>query len=817
MTDHELLDSFVSRQDQAAFAELVRRHVDLVYNACLRQTRGDRDLADDATQAVFLLLARQGRRLSRRAVIAGWLYNTARYAAANALRSERRRRYHERRAGLAMSTDVSSAHRDSEQQSIWQQAAPILDDAVNAMTPCDRDALLLRYFQGKGVPEVADALGVSEVTARQRLSRAVARLRAALARRGVAVPAAGLAAIVAGVNASPAPAAVVTASTAMAGIGTGSIGILTSIAALAKETLFMSRFKPLIMKATVAAVTLAAGITATVLLAAPNSTQPPAPRAAGATLRPATAAATTGPANKTAPIDAPSLVREVRAAESWIDTVKSLRLKVELVWKLPPAAEGSAPATPPLPQGPQTVVIAFDDHHLYYRADAKEYRLINHRTWDGTIAVIHEKYSPKERNQERYSLDKDPWTVGQFFMLDLSWPRAGSHAYWWIREQRSNDDVFGGTPDDFYIAGRETFRGVECYVVQSDIYYLTLYVGVADHRLYGLSNRVLPRTANNSRAPVAREVANEMGANGRGVNAWLASISVQERKEYQKRYAQRMRPFSRPQATHWYGDYKEVASGCWMPMHQGYDLWNTEGDPMTDAVVTKTHDMRVVDAAVNEPLSADLFKWDFTENVDVVDRRPEAPLFYKYKKHFEPAEWQAILDDAAQRKARMRPGAENIGFQMHRTDALGKPAPAFPTGATWINSPPVTLADLKGKVVIVECFASWSKFSLDELAKVIDVYEHGKDGVVVIGVHAPGTPADEVRRWAKDHGVTFPICIDVATGKGPWEGRLFNAYHVMAVPNAFVIDRAGRVRSEGTPGGEITQAARVTTRPTKRP
>jgi RNA polymerase sigma factor (sigma-70 family) len=815
MTDHELLDSFTSRKDQAAFAELVRRYIDLVYNACLRQTRGSPDLADDATQAVFFLLARRGGRISKRVVIAGWLYTTARHAASNALRAERRRRHHERRAGLNMPMTSSPPGDASRESSLWQQAAPILDDALNALAARDRDALLLRYFQNKSTRDVSIELAVSEEAARQRVSRAVDKLRRAFARRGMAVTTIGVAGVFATMSAAPAPAAVATASIATAGAGAGAGGVLPWIANLAKDTLFTIRIKPLLKTFAAGGVAVAIGIAATVLVAG-QPTTPPA--RAGAVTRPAatTTAATKPTATSQPDGDAASLVREVRAAEQWIDTVKSLRLKVALAWSLP-RADGVAHAAPPVPQGPETIVLTFDDHRLYYRADAKEYRLINHRTWDGTTAVIHEKYSPKERNQEHYSLDKEPWTVGSFFMSDLSWPRAGLHAYWWVQGRRLNDDVFGGTPEDFYIAGRETFRGVECYVVQSDLYYRTLHVGIADHRLYGLANRVLPRTADNSRGPIAREVASEMGANDRDVNAWLATLTDKEKKQYQIRLAQRMRPFSRPQATHWYGDYKEVATGCWMPMHQGYDLWNTDGDPMTDAVVTKTHDMRVVEVAVNEPLSADLFKWDFSENVDVVDRRPEAALFYKFKKHFEPAEWQAILDEAAQRKARMRPGADNMSFQMHRTDALGKPAPPFPGGATWINSPPLTMVDLKGKVVIVECFASWSKFSLDELSKVIDLHEHGKDGVMVIGVHAPGTPADDVRKWVKEHGVTFPVCIDTPVGNGPWEGTLFNAYHVMDVPNAYVIDRAGRVTLEGTPGGAVTYAPRVTTRPTKRP
>jgi thiol-disulfide isomerase/thioredoxin len=311
-----------------------------------------------------------------------------------------------------------------------------------------------------------------------------------------------------------------------------------------------------------------------------------------------------------------------------------------------------------------------------------------------------------------------------------------------------------------------------------------------------------------------------MGANlkdGRGLTEWLIRLPEADKSAYKKEFYRRMRPFSRPDATYWFADYRELAKGCWYPMRQGYDNWNSEADPLSDPAVTSQREIRVTEAVVNTPLPDTWFVRTFEEGVDLYDLRDDRKLHYKYKKHFEPAEWQAILDDAAERKARMRPGAENIDFQIHRTDALGRPAPAFPAGATWINSPPVTLADLKGKVVIVECFASWSKFSLDELSKVIDLHEHGKDGVVVIGVHAPGTPAEDVRKWVKEHGVTFPVCIDTPVGKGPWEGALFNAYHVMQVPNAYVINRTGRVTSEGTPGGAVTYGARVSTRPTKRP
>src|SRR4051794_7888568 len=97
MTDHELLSRYCAESDQAAFAELVRRYVNLVYSTALRRT-GERELAEDVTQTVFLILSQRGGGLSGKVVVAGWLYQTARNVANDALRARERRRRHENRA-----------------------------------------------------------------------------------------------------------------------------------------------------------------------------------------------------------------------------------------------------------------------------------------------------------------------------------------------------------------------------------------------------------------------------------------------------------------------------------------------------------------------------------------------------------------------------------------------------------------------------------------------------------------------------------------------------------------------------------------------
>src|SRR5436190_9864930 len=97
--DWELLRNYATRGSDDAFEMLVKRHVDLVYSAALRQVR-DPVVASEVTQTVFIILARKARTLNRATVLSGWLYRTAQFAGAKTLRSESRRRHHEQEATL---------------------------------------------------------------------------------------------------------------------------------------------------------------------------------------------------------------------------------------------------------------------------------------------------------------------------------------------------------------------------------------------------------------------------------------------------------------------------------------------------------------------------------------------------------------------------------------------------------------------------------------------------------------------------------------------------------------------------------------------
>jgi len=211
-TDRKLLEQFARAGAENAFAALAARHVNLVYSAALRFT-GDAHLAEEATQAVFIILARKAGGISSRVVLSGWLYQTARLASANIVRENHRRRQREQQA--YMESTLNPPEPDSGEA--WKQIAPVLDDAIISLRAADRDAILLRYFENKPLAEVGVALGVSEDAARVRVHRALEKLRHLLSKEGATLGATVIAGALGAHSVQAAPAAVAASLPALAG------------------------------------------------------------------------------------------------------------------------------------------------------------------------------------------------------------------------------------------------------------------------------------------------------------------------------------------------------------------------------------------------------------------------------------------------------------------------------------------------------------------------------------------------------------------------------------------------------------------------
>lgn len=200
MEDVDLLWEYAEAKSEAAFHILVKRYVPLVYSAAIRQVV-EPAVAEDVTQAVFIILARKASNISKGTVLPAWLYQTTHYIAAKVLRSEQRRRRREQEAVRMQSLDLSSP---------WEQIAPFLDEAMAQLSEVDRGVVLLRYFQNKGLRDVGRVYGMSEDAAQKRVARAVEKLRRILLRLGVAIPAVAITGLLSTHAAQIAPASLPT-------------------------------------------------------------------------------------------------------------------------------------------------------------------------------------------------------------------------------------------------------------------------------------------------------------------------------------------------------------------------------------------------------------------------------------------------------------------------------------------------------------------------------------------------------------------------------------------------------------------------------
>lgn len=202
LEDNQLLRQYVTEHSEEAFAELVRRHVNLVYFAALRRVGGDRHLADDVAQRVFTDLARKAPKLQERMVLAGWLFTSTRFAASQVVRAEQRRRTYEQEAQA-----MHELH--SVPEPSWERLRPVIDDALDDLNAQEREVVLLRFFENLALAEVGAKFSISADAARMRVDRALDKLRGALARRGIASTSLALATIFASQSGLAAPAGLV--------------------------------------------------------------------------------------------------------------------------------------------------------------------------------------------------------------------------------------------------------------------------------------------------------------------------------------------------------------------------------------------------------------------------------------------------------------------------------------------------------------------------------------------------------------------------------------------------------------------------------
>src|ERR1700722_9872631 len=259
-TDTELMQEYADSRSESAFAQLTRRHLNLVYSVALRYAGNAHD-AQDIAQAVFLILARKIPDLRQRATLTGWLYETTRLTSRQRVRTRTRQQKRDQEAFMQSAPDHSATN------DAWHRLTPHLEDAMSRLAERDRALLALRFYENKTGAEAAALLGIGEQAAHKRTARALERLRKFFNRRGVALTAALIAAALSAKAIQAAPASLVAPITAAAAKGSAIGASAASLAQATLRILFLAKWKTIFG---IAAVALIVAGTAIVIVSIKN-------------------------------------------------------------------------------------------------------------------------------------------------------------------------------------------------------------------------------------------------------------------------------------------------------------------------------------------------------------------------------------------------------------------------------------------------------------------------------------------------------------------------------------------------------------------
>ncbi|HSU54273.1 MAG TPA: sigma-70 family RNA polymerase sigma factor, partial [Candidatus Dormibacteraeota bacterium] len=177
-SDFELLRDFGRDDGEAAFANLVRRHLNLVYSTALRKTE-DAGGAEEIAQNVFTILARKAWQFGPDDSLTAWLYKTTLLESKVWWRGELRRRRRDQTAA-----ELGTTMNPPNDQISARALLPLLDEGLLSLRERERVALLLRYYEKQPLREIGDALGVNEDTAQKRVASALGKLANFFQRRG---------------------------------------------------------------------------------------------------------------------------------------------------------------------------------------------------------------------------------------------------------------------------------------------------------------------------------------------------------------------------------------------------------------------------------------------------------------------------------------------------------------------------------------------------------------------------------------------------------------------------------------------------------
>ena len=176
-SDGQLVASFLKEKNEQAFARIVSRYGEMVFAVALRAVR-HRQTAEDVTQATFLVLARDAKKIRHAGSLGAWLHGVALRLARKALK-----RCHKEKVNDVVNELEIAQESFEEIHSAFEQQ--VLDEELQGLPDQYRDALVLHFLQGLTYEETAQQLGLTIGAVEGRIKRGKRELHLRLSKRGV--------------------------------------------------------------------------------------------------------------------------------------------------------------------------------------------------------------------------------------------------------------------------------------------------------------------------------------------------------------------------------------------------------------------------------------------------------------------------------------------------------------------------------------------------------------------------------------------------------------------------------------------------------
>lgn len=168
---------------------------------------------------------------------------------------------------------------------------------------------------------------------------------------------------------------------------------------------------------------------------------------------------------------------------------------------------------------------------------------------------------------------------------------------------------------------------------------------------------------------------------------------------------------------------------------------------------------------------------------------------------------ETLLADEADKsgKVRIRPnwleGDAEKRVRLKRLEESPEQPPALAV-ENWHNGEAVTLEQLKGKVVVLDFWATWSGPSERAIPKHNELYQkYGKDGLVIIGVCST-LGGEAIANAVEKHGITYPVCVDI-------DNKTNTAYAPNGYPDYYIIDKQGKLRIADCVNSKLEDAVKA--------